>query len=137
MRKRSREDTGGLDKVSAEDVSQGQNADKSKVVVPGSLPKGAMAVPEIHHREFLGRRENMPQCDLRSGIESAFERITEELAKQRQQQVQQRKVISDRITVEEIDRLLPDPDFQKRQSEVSESHDGTYDLFAKDVQEYP
>jgi hypothetical protein len=75
--------------------------------------------------------------DLRSGIESAFERITEELAKQRQQQVQQRKVVLDRITVEEIDKLLPDPDFQKRRSEVSESHDGTYDLFAKDVQEYP
>lgn len=78
--------------------------------------------------------------DLKSCIENAFQQFSEQLARQEQelsQVSQQTKLNSNNITAEEIKRLLLDPDFQKRQSQVSESHDKTYDFFTKDVQQYP
>lgn len=75
--------------------------------------------------------------DLRSGIEAAFQQVSEQLANYEQRLSQQTEVITNRITDQVLDKLLLDPDFQKRQKEISESDDRTYDFFTKSVQEYP
>lgn len=70
---------------------------------------------------------------FRSDVEDAVRQVSEQVAKQN-------KLMSDRTSDEEVDRLLDslrDPDFQRRQGAIVDSHDKTYDFFTAGAQEFP